>query len=305
MAGWTIVDELARNAVNTWGDVGRRWLDGLPRLVKEVARDWALDVGEPFVLSYHWVAAVRREDGTAAVLKLGPAEPGHLAHEAAALEGFGGRGAVRLLAYDAERGALLLERAEPGTMLRDLVPERDGDATAALVEVMRRLHRPAPPDCGLPAVEAEGAAFAGHLRRYPGDDPLPRDLVERAGRLFGELCADSDERFVLHGDLHHDNVLRGGREPWLAIDPHGLVGDRGYEIGPVLYNPDPGERDERLVDLVPARLERLADGLGMPPERAAAWGFASCVLSEVWEAQGGEPGGRALDVARLLLPRLS
>ncbi|WP_254716731.1 aminoglycoside phosphotransferase family protein [Actinomadura sp. WMMB 499] len=118
------------------------------------------------------------------------------------------------------------------------------------------------------------------------------------------MCADSGERFVLHGDLHHDNVLRGGREPWLAIDPHGLVGDRGYEIGPVLYNPDPDVRDERLLGLVPARVERLADGLGMPVERAVAWGFASCVLSEVWEAQGGEPGGRALDVARLLLPML-
>ncbi|WP_158079546.1 aminoglycoside phosphotransferase family protein [Actinomadura sp. CNU-125] len=299
------MDELARNAANTWGAVGRRWLDDLPRLVKEVARDWSLDVGETFDLSFHWVAAVRREDGTAAVLKLGPTEPGHLAHEAAALDVFDGRGAVRLLACDAERGALLLERAEPGTMLRGLVPDRDGDATGALVEVMGRLHRPAPPDCGLPAVEAEGAAFAEHLDRFPGDGPLPRHLVERAARLFGELCADSAERFVLHGDLHHDNVLRGGREPWLAIDPHGVVGDRGYEIGPVLYNPDPGVRDERLRDLVPARIERLADGLGMPVDRAVAWGFASCVLSEVWEAQGGEPGGRALDVARLLLPGLS
>ncbi len=56
---------------------------------------------------------------------------------------------------------------------------------------------------------------------------------------------------------------------------------------------------------MPARLEQLADGLGLAPERVVAWGFVKAVLSEVWTVQdGGTPGSRALDVALQLLPRL-
>jgi streptomycin 6-kinase len=111
---------------------------------------------------------------------------------------------------------------------------------------------------------------------------------------------------VLHGDLHHDNVLRGTREPWLAIDPHGIVGDPGAEVGAMLYNPDPDNRDPSLVALVPARVEQLADGLGLDENRVVAWGFVQAVLSEVWTAENeSAPVTRALDVALLLEPRLS
>ncbi|HEY3189963.1 MAG TPA: aminoglycoside phosphotransferase family protein, partial [Solirubrobacteraceae bacterium] len=120
-----------------------------------------------------------------------------------------------------------------------------------------------------------------------------------------ELCASAPARLVLHGDLHHDNVLRAEREPWLAIDPHGVVGDPGYDCGAMLYNPEPWRREDDLLALVPARIEQLADGFGIPVDRVVAWGFVMGVLSEVWMAQSaGQPGGRALDVATMLYPRL-
>ncbi|MFD0747010.1 aminoglycoside phosphotransferase family protein [Phytohabitans flavus] len=110
---------------------------------------------------------------------------------------------------------------------------------------------------------------------------------------------------MLHGDLHHDNVLRAEREPWLAIDPHGVVGDPGYEAGPMVYNPDPDRREDELLALVPTRVEQLADGMGLPIDRVVAWAFVTAVLSEVWNAEdAGQVGTRALDVALALLPRL-
>ncbi|MGN9913074.1 aminoglycoside phosphotransferase family protein [Phytohabitans sp. LJ34] len=297
---------LTRNVLGVWGADGARWLAGLPATRAEVARAWDLRLGDPYPLSYHWVEAVTRADGTPAVLKLGVPGADHLPVEAATLECWAGAGAVRLLAYEPAWGALLLERAEPGTLARTLVPARDTEATAAILAVMRRLHAAPVPDGVLPDLESQGAAFAAHLRAYPGDDPLPRDLVERAGRLFDELCASAPARVVLHGDLHHDNVLRAEREPWLAIDPHGVVGDPGYEAGSLVHNPDPERHDDALLALVPARIEQLADGMGQPVERVLAWAFVKSVLSEVWTAEGdgSEVGGRALDVALALLPRL-
>jgi streptomycin 6-kinase len=300
----TIPPALARNVTENWGTDGARWLDALPGLLDEIARDWQLTVGAPYALSFNWVCAVTRADGSPAVLKLGvPA--GHLRVEAEALRIYAGHGAVRLLDEDPDRGALLLEHATPGLMAAALVPAQDETATAALIGAARRLHRAPPAGCTLPHLRAEGESFRAHLARFPGDDPLPRRLVERAADLFADLCASSPGDRVLHGDLHHDNVLSADREPWLAIDPHGVVGDPGFDCGAMLYNPDPPRRDADLLALVPARIDQLADGLAIPVDRVVAWGFVMGVLSEVWTAQGdGEVGSRALDVATMLLPRL-
>jgi streptomycin 6-kinase len=205
---------------------------------------------------------------------------------------------------------LLLERITPGWRARDLVGESDGEATAAAIGVMRRLHAPPPPGCAIPEALAQVGAFDDYVAAHGSAGPLPLGLVVRAGGLMRELAASATERVVLHGDLHHDNVLRATREPWLAIDPHGLVGDPGYEVGALLFNPDPDDRDAALTALVPSRVEQLADGLAMPVDRVVAWGFVKAVLSDVWSAEGWSPGAgrspisRALDVAHLLLPRL-
>ena len=304
-----INDELARNAVEAWGDNGARWLAALPTVLHEVAAAWDLTVGTPYELSYHYVTAVTCGDGTPAVLKLGVPSGDSLRSEVPALRAWDGRGAVRLLRADLDRGALLLERAEPGSRLTDLVPNRDSEATAVAIEVMRRLAVPPPPDSTMPDARSQGAAFDDYLALHGDGGPLPHDLVALAGGLMRELCASTTQRVVLHGDLHHDNILRATREPWLAIDPHGIVGDPGYETASLLFNPDPDNRAEALTALVPARVEQLADGLAMPIERVVAWGFVKAVMSDVWTAEGWTPAARspisrALDVARLLAPML-
>lgn len=293
---------LARNVEVAWGADGRAWLARLPELLDEIAAAWRLRLGEPYELSFHWVTGVRRSDGSAAVLKLGLPGAEHLRREAAALAAFDGHGAVRLLDHDADRGALLLELAEPGTLARALVPHDDDAATAVAVDVLLRLHIAPVPAHGLPDLHTERQAFVRHLDLFPGDTPLPRQWVELALRLFDRLCATAGRRVVLHGDLHHDNILRG-RDGWVAIDPHGWVGDPGFDVGPLLYNPDPDRADASLVALVPRRLELLVAGLDLPRERAVAWGFVAAMLSDVWNTEdGGDTTSRALDVARLLAP---
>jgi streptomycin 6-kinase len=279
-----VPEELTRNVVGAWGDHGARWLARLPAILRELARDWDLTPGPPFELSYHYVAAVTCGDGSPAVLKLGVPAGTSLAGEAAALTAFDGRGAVRLRRVDLDRGALLLERVAPGWRARDLVPGRDGEATAAAIGVIRRLRVPPPSGRAMPEVLAQARALDAYAATHGPAGPLPLDLVVRAAGLMRELCASAAEPVVLHGDLHHDNILRATREPWLAIDPHGIVGDPGYEVGALLYNPDPADRDGALTALVPSRVEQLAHELAMPLDRVVAWGFVKAVLSDVWSA---------------------
>ncbi|MFI5910315.1 aminoglycoside phosphotransferase family protein [Dactylosporangium sp. NPDC051541] len=297
---------LRRHVTSVWGEAGTRWLATLPETLDRIAADWELTVGAPFDLTFHYVTAVTTADGAPGVLKLGVPEGDSLREESRALAAFGGQGAVHLRRSDLDRGALLLERAVPGVRARD-VP--DVEATAALAGAMRDLHRPGDV---LPDLVGQADAFDEYLARFPdGGGPLPADLVVTAGGLMRELCASAPARVLLHGDLHHDNLLSADRAPWLAIDPHGVSGDPGYEIGSWLFNPDPDNRDPALLALVPARLEQLADLTGQPLDRLVAWGFVKAVLSDVWSVEAWHPGderapdSRALDVAQLLWPQVS
>jgi streptomycin 6-kinase len=311
MSTLDIPASLARHVVQVWGDAGRAWLAGLPGLLSDLFERWNLEP-EPdaarFPLSYHWVVPVTTADGSAAVLKVGLPDDGHLAVEAATLRAYAGRGAVRLLAHDPVRGAHLLERAVPGTPAAALVPQDDAAALAALLSVRRDLHAATPPPDGvLPALSELARSFTRYLDTFPGDGPLPRRLVVTAARLFDELCASAPARVVLHGDLHHDNVLSASREPWLVIDPHGWVGDPGYDLGAILYNPF-GVAEPALLGLLPGRLDRIVADGGQPRDRTVAWCFVKAVLSDVWSTEG-EGGHRhtasvATEVALRLEPLL-
>jgi streptomycin 6-kinase len=258
-------------------------------------------------MTFHWVGAVRRDDGAPAVLKLAVPGSNHQAVEATALRAWSGRGAAELLAHDADRGVLLMRRARPGRPLRHLVPDRDAEATTVLRRVMRRLHEAPVPEGGVPPLTDVRSSFTDYLAVHPGAGPLPRSLVEQALGRFDELTASAPASVLLHGDLHHDNVLSDetSESGWMAIDPHGRIGDPGFEVGTLLYNPDPSDRSDELLRLVPCRVDQLADELGMQRDRVVGWGFVAATLSEVWSTEDSLAylPTRALDVARLLESR--
>ncbi len=109
----------------------------------------------------------------------------------------------------------------------------------------------------MPSVTEYGADFADHIKRHPRNGPLPRRLVERAAELLEQLSGSAERTVLVHGDLHHHNILQAQREPWLAIDPHGLIGDRGFDIGAMLYNPMTFDADQ-LLQRLPAQMEQLS-----------------------------------------------
>jgi streptomycin 6-kinase len=227
---------------------------------------------------------VVRADGTEAVLKIGVPNP-ELTTEIADLTCFEGRGAVRLLAADLGRGALLLERLRPGTTLRD-APD-DDEATRAAARVMRRLWRPVGEDHRFPTVARWGRGFDRLRAMFEGGTgPLPSALVERAEGLLVELHRSMGNPVLLHGDLHQENVLRARRQPWLAIDPKGVVGDPAYEAGPLLRNIAPRLLEAEAADrIIARRVAILVDELALDRARLLAWAFVHMLLSAWWSVE--------------------
>jgi streptomycin 6-kinase len=200
-------------------------------------------------------------------------------------------------------GALLLERLEPGTQLVALCEEDDEAATGVAAFVMRKLWRPVPAAHSFPTAADWGRGLL-RLREHfgGGTGPFPRRLVEEAESLFEELLASAGEPVVTHGDLHHGNILKAARDPWLAIDPKGLVAEPAYEVGALLRNPMPQLlRLPHPVRATERRIAQLSDELGFDRARVRGWGLAQAVLSEWWTIEdGGELCEHSLAVAEIL-----
>jgi streptomycin 6-kinase len=290
----------------------RQWLARLPHLVTELEDRWQLRTGMPYPGgSSSWVAPAIRRDGTPAVLKV--AWPHRESRgEALALRLWDGVGVPRLLAADAAANAMLLERCEPGTPLRDSSLRADErlDAGAA---VLRSLWRDADSlavddEAGLERVEDVCAGWAelarDRMRTY--GPPFDRGLVERGIQLLIDLPRSAERNVVVHGDANPGNILAARRAPWLMIDAKPMVGDPGYDpFSLLLQVAEPLAGSDPVRTLV-ERTQRLAALLDLPPERILAWALARGVESALWHVSEDDlPGGsEECAVARLVAEAL-
>ena len=200
-------------------------------------------------------------DGQDAVLKI--QDPHRESdHEAAALELWGGDGAIRLLDHDAEEHALLLERCVPGTPVSEAGTEASMDV---LVGLLPRLWKS--PE-GFSTIEEE----VPHLLK---DIESARDerLKGAALSYLRDLVPTQGEPVLVNQDLHGENVLAAEREPWLVIDPKPLAAEREFSAASIVRSNELGHSRRDVL----YRLDRLTSELGLDRERARGWTIAQTV----------------------------
>jgi streptomycin 6-kinase len=273
-------------------------MDPAARVAPLLAR-WGLDLDGPPLATASSVLAPVRRDGARLMLKVPLVEEERRGGRLMAA--WAGRGAAPVVASD-PHGAILLARADdPGILVREASADgpdadaRDDAATRILARAALRLHRvPLDPRAVADAVPLD-AWFRGLLEPAR---PLPRSLA-RGAAVARELLARPGPRVVLHGDVHHGNVLRFAGAPddrradgddggWRAIDPKALMGDPGFDTANVLCNPSPG------IALRPGRLARrarvVAEETRTDVDAVLAWAEAWCALSAAWDV--GDPARR-------------
>ncbi|WP_242107009.1 aminoglycoside phosphotransferase family protein [Luteimonas aquatica] len=241
---------------------------------------------------------VRRADGTPGMLKLAREAEEKLG--GVVMTWWNGRGAARVLAHEAASGALLLERATGTRSLTRMVREgRDDEATRILCAVVGDLHaRPEPPPAGLLTLREWFVELAPMAARHGGV------LAEAEATARALLDAPRDP-VVLHGDLHHDNVLDfGERRGWLAIDPKRLHGERGFDYANMLCNPE--EEFALAPQRVARRVEVVAEAARLDRRRLLQWLLAYAGLSAAWwlgdgaDEEASHPLAVAGEASRLL-----
>ncbi|MGB3305645.1 MAG: aminoglycoside phosphotransferase family protein [Thermomicrobiales bacterium] len=262
------------------------WFARLPAMIDRWCDEWhiTLEPGLPRI-SYNIVLFGTSARSGPVVLKLSPP------HEEfrAELEGLRlaqGDGVVRLLHGDAHEAGMLLERITPGVPLRDLDSVYDDiEATRIAATYMKRYWRHVSNAGDLIPLERwfrDLFTYEAWLSSGAVSSPLPVDLAQAAGSAARDMIGPGTDPILLHGDLHHDNLLTNQQGGWTIIDPKGLIGAREYEVGTWMLN-TPWLRIERdLPDLLRRRVEVFSEELGLPRERVLAGGLVHAVLCACW-----------------------
>ena len=291
-----------------FGERGNDWLSQLPSLIAEASLRWGLRDAQPVPnLSYNFVAFATRPSTSwrfqrhsaqdEVILKIGVPNR-ELTSEINALKYFDGEGACQLIDCDEEKGFLLIERLKPGTMLASL--EDDDERTHIAMDVMARLWA-----SGLDTSREDHAGlfdqkylpskfiqlkdwFDGLKEIRPafngGTGPIPEELLQRVESSLPDLFADDDVHLT-HGDFHHYNILSSERG-WLVIDPKGVIGPAGYEIGPLMLNPwiKPMDGIQFKVQ-AKRRVDIIRERTGWAREKIIGWALAHSVLSAYWDLE--------------------
>ncbi|WP_432890007.1 aminoglycoside phosphotransferase family protein [Kribbella sp. CA-245084] len=275
-----IVPASLAERIRSYHSAGPAWLQDLPELIAECVTRWELTLLPAFEPGgdSSWTAPVRLGDGGLAVLQITVPLPIHHDH-VTALQVWAGRGAVRLFAHEPAIRATLMECCVPGLDAADLPPD---EADGVAVEVLSQLWAVTLPVAGLQPL-AEAAVQRVRVMEARADqfgdvvDPGP---FREAAELFTSLPGSTAPGVLLHGDFHRRNVLLSGRG-WLAIDPSSMAGDPSFDVAMFLLH-------DMHDSATTARVDALADRLGLERERTRAWLFALTIQMASWHLSIGD-----------------
>lgn len=279
------------NIQDIYGESGKTWLNDLHHIINRLEDFWNFTFLHPMPnLSYNFVGLVGLENNQTAVLKMSPGD--NLTAEMRWLDCIK-TGVPKLYAFDEGLKSYLMEHLEPGYSLKHHVKQgNDDEATRIICQIILKLH----------SQQCQTHHFR-HLSEFREtlsllEGKLETEIVSKAQLLFKKLTSDRTNDIVLHGDLHHDNILASGSE-WKAIDPHGYIGDPAAEVGAMIRNAfDCFNKSDSIPNIVNRRLQILATELPYDMQRIKSWTFCLTALSGAWSVE--DHGSIPTDVIEIL-----
>lgn len=208
------MDKFKDNVIKLYKDQGREWLDKLPSIIASLSKEWSLTSLVPVNnLSFNYVLSGFQKDQPV-ILKLSFKQE-DLAREVNALKSFAKHGGVDVLEYQDK--AVLLKKALPGDSLKNYLPNRREEALIIACNMAKNLHQS--------SIKNNNSflTIEGIFSYLDREWNIPKDHLQRAKIFKEEIIKNSAEKVLLHGDLHHDNIVSDG-EDWVVIDPKGVIG---------------------------------------------------------------------------------
>jgi len=247
---------------------------------------WQLKNVNPFTKSpgniNYVAAAFSSKYSRDTILKIILSKKGCL-NEQKTLSYFNGHGCVKLLDYDIEKGGLLLEAIKPGTQLKSLFPDNDSQAVKHAAQVIKKLHKH-PISNSLFGTFPTIETWLNLLNTFK-NDRIPATLLQKAQTLAQKLLHSQADLYLLHGDLHYENILKKDNS-WIAIDPKGVIGELAYEFGAFIRNPIPNLLEQKdPANIMLQRINQFSTIFDIEKQRLFEWSFVQSVLATCWAIQ--------------------
>ena len=256
----------------------------LPEVIKYYSSKWSLTNLKPLEYtnaSKNFVfEAFQASSASRVVLKFNPSVA-EAKLESAALRFYDGNGSVKLLDSDTKKGVLLRSYAFFPS-LSSLFPHKDDESVLAAISVIKKLHsKPLlTTDVVFPNIE-------DLLTGLKNNNIIPTSHIERAKAISQSLITTQGHKVLLHGDLHHGNILSDGRYGWIAIDPKGVIGEPAYEVGAFIRNPMPKIIADNcnFSKIILRRIGIFSECLNIDIERIELWTYIQSVLAACWAVE--------------------
>ena len=280
------MNELKKNIISIYNDEGKQWLDSLPEITAKIAKEHNLSGLTPVNnMSFNYVASGYQNENPI-ILKIGMNSKA-LAKEASCLKAFAKHAVAEVIADD--DNMIIMQRALPGTTLKDYFPDNDIDASKIVCVIIKEIHKASIP---------KNHNFYDLRELFNTLDQkldIPDQILAKAKHLRDKLLSTTTKEVLLHGDLHHDNILKNGDRPvdrslgaggWLVIDPKGFIGDPSFEPAAYLCNPIPELLQENQPhEIIEKRINICSAELGIDSKRIADWLYVKSVLCLAWSLE--------------------
>jgi streptomycin 6-kinase len=292
------MNTLTRNIINIFGETGKHWIANLPRIANELADDWKLNHIVPVDnMTFNYVAKASTGSNQPVILKISCDEQS-ISNEIQALKYFGSSGSIQLIALNEKYHALLLQQALPGTTLKSIYPSQVEYVMDSYINTMKKLHVKRLSNNHNYRHISDWLMAIDNLK----DHSCPSHLIKKAITLKNELLSSMTTEIFLHGDLHHDNILKDG-DHWLAIDPKGIVGEPEFEIAAFdfMYVNELANMDD-VKNIFEERVNMLARKANLNPQRMKDWVFVRLILMAAWHVEDNGDPSWAIKLAELLIP---
>lgn len=277
-----LTDEYRKKIELLSGEAGKKWLKNLPEQINYYEKKWNIKTSTSFSLSYNYVCSAITVDNKKVVLKISFPNNTEFISEIEALKRFSEQVSIKIENEDLENNVVLLEQAVPGIPVSKIT--NDEEQVYITSQVIKKLHvQMTENDTKVfSSINDWAKIFDMYKEKTQNNGPIPKELVNLGHGIFTDLLQENRKQYLLHGDLHNDNILSSSRG-WLVIDPKGIIGEQEFELGAFLRNPFydlPKNSNHKETET--RRIIQFADELCFDPERIRLWALASSIISMVW-----------------------
>lgn len=193
-----------------------------------------------------------------------------------------GEHCCKVISFDEKEGQLIEERIIPGTTLRK---EKSLEKRLEVLgEIFYAIHKP----------KTEGKTYLDWLagsKNYCKNNPVGEEWTKRA-ELGYSICLEMfekySERFLLHGDLHHDNILLKEDDTYVMIDPKGVIGPAILDLPRFILNEIETDYEEPATEHVAKVIERMSQQFEYPLEDVQRCFVMETILANIWCMEDGE-----------------